>query len=240
MPPMPSTDLAVLAVAATQHAQGTSWGDLALKTVPIAAITAAILAPVMAVLTAQRQERGKRRAADLEKLQLAVLTFRSHLVHHRSRASVREKYDTDFLPDSVIENFVEEVVNSSLSQGCRRQEAIRTALVLIAGDMRVRMAEDIGLATAKLKDTNLKEEAVKRQDARLGWHQQNYVLTGLVDVSGVLDRLSQNPSVGVLHDAALKEVDGLLKAVGIKRLGLKGRRPLPNAASLPDPNYTSS
>ncbi|SNX56052.1 hypothetical protein SAMN06272735_0492 [Streptomyces sp. TLI_55] len=194
----------------------------------------------MAVLTAQRQERGKRRATDLEKLQLAVLAFRSHLVHHRSRASVRREYDADFLPDVVIENFVEEVVNSSLSQEGRRQEAIRASLVRIAGDMRVRMAEEIGLAAAKLKQTKLEEDAIKRQDARLGWHQQNYVVPGLVDISGVLDRLSQNPNTDELYDAALKEVDALLKTVGIKRIGLKGRHPLPDAASLPDPNYVSN
>ncbi|MEW1659757.1 hypothetical protein [Streptomyces sp. NPDC093707] len=237
---MPITDLVVLATADGQNTQGIAWGELALKTVPIAAITTAILAPAMAVLTSQRQERGKRRAADLEKLQVAVLDFRSHLVHHRSRAALRQRYDQDFLPDLLVENFVEEVVNSSLSQEGRRQEAIRNALVRIAGDMRVRMAEEIGLATAKLKDSEDVDDAIKRQDARLGWHQQNYVVTGLVDTSGVLDQLSQSPHLGELHDAALKEVDGLLKVIGIKRLGLKGRRPLPDAASLPDPDYTST
>jgi hypothetical protein len=194
----------------------------------------------MAVLTAQRQERGKRRAADLEKLQLAVLAFRSHLIHHRSRASVREHYDEDFLPDLVIENFVEEVVNSSLSQGDRRQEAIRRALERLAGDKRVRMAEDIGLATAKLKSSNDPDDQVKRQDARLGWFQQNYLEPGIVDLSGVLDMLSHRPSRSTRHDAALEEVDSLLKAVGIKRLGLKGRHPLPDVASLPDPDRASS
>ncbi|MFI9249659.1 hypothetical protein [Streptomyces sp. NPDC053069] len=231
--------LAGLAASTGQKPRGIAWGDLVLKTVPIAAITTAILAPIMAVLTAQRQERGKRRAADLEKLQLAILTFRSHLVHHRSRANIRQRFDVDFLPDLLIENFVEEVVNSALSQTGRRQEAVRRGLVRIAGDMRVRMAEDIGLATAKLKDSQDPLDATKRQDARLGWHQQNYVITGLVDTSGVLDRLSQSPHLAELHDAALKEVDGLLRSVGIKQLGLRGRRPLPDAGSLPDPDYTA-
>jgi hypothetical protein len=237
---MPSTDLALLALAAAEHAKGVSWGDIALKTVPIAAFTTAILAPASAVLVSQRQERGKRRAADLDKLQSAVLTFRSHLVHHRSRAAVRQRYDTDFLPDPVIENFVEEIVNSSLSQPERRQKAVRAAMLRIAGDMRVRMAEDIGLATARLKDSTERDDQIKRQDARAGWQQQNYVVTGLVDTSGVLDKLSQSPHLGELHEVALRQVDELLKAVGIKRLGLKGRRPLPDAASLPDPQYVRS
>ncbi|MBN0044683.1 hypothetical protein JS756_11300 [Streptomyces actuosus] len=237
---MPSTDFALLALAAAEHSKGVSWVDIALKTVPIAALTTAILGPASAVLVSQRQERGKRRAADLDRLQLAVLTFRSHLVHHQSRAAVRQRYDVDFLPDLVIENFVEEIVNSSLSQPGRRQKAVRAALVRIAGDMRVRMAEDIGLATSRLKDSTERDDQIKRQDARAGWHQQNYVVTGLVDTSGVLDKLSQSPHLRELHEAALREVDGLLKAVRIKRLGLKGRRPLPDAASLPDPQYVRS
>ncbi|MER6026253.1 hypothetical protein [Streptomyces sp. NPDC001851] len=236
------SDLAELAASTSpkqQPPRGLSWGDFILKTVPIAALTSAVLAPLMAVLTSQRQERGKQRAADLEKLRITALTFRSHLVHHRSRAAVRQRYDADFLPDPLIENFVEEVVNSALSQTGRRQKAIRHAMVRIAGDMRVRMAEEIGLATAKFKDSESTEDAIKRQDARMGWYQQNYVVTGLVDVSGVLSRLSQNPHLRELHDTALKEVDGLLRAVSIKRLGLRGRRPLPDAGSLPDPDYST-
>ncbi|MFI6050408.1 hypothetical protein ACIBCO_09985 [Streptomyces violascens] len=236
---MPSTDLAALIVSAAQQPAGASWGDLAIKTVPIAALTTVFLAPVMALLTAQRQERGKRRAADFERIQSAALTFRSHLVHHRARASVRQRYDVDFLPDLLVENFVEEVVNSSLSQTNRRQRAIRSSLVGIAGEMRVRMAEEIGLATAKLKGSEDMEDQIKRQDARLGWHQQNYVTPGLVDVPKALDRLSQSPHLVELHDAAVSELDGLLKAVKIRRVGLKGRQPLPDAATLPEPVYPS-
>ncbi|MFJ6539127.1 hypothetical protein ACIQMP_00660 [Streptomyces sp. NPDC091385] len=234
-------DLVMLAASTDKPSPSSSpsWTDTVLKTVPIAAITTAAFTLGLATLIAQRQERGKRRAADLESLQSTVLLFRSHLMHHRSRAAVRQRYDVDFLPDLVIENFVEEVVNSSLSQTGRRQRAIRRAMVQIAGDMRVRMAEEIGLATARFKDSETADDALKRQDARLGWYQQNYVVTGLVDVSGVLGRLSQSPHLHELHDSALKEVDDLLRAASIKRLGLRGRRPLPDADSLPDPDYST-
>ncbi|MEU6475307.1 hypothetical protein ABZ858_00175 [Streptomyces sp. NPDC047017] len=234
-------DLVMLAASTDKPspAPSPSWTDTALKTVPIAAITTAAFTLGLATLIAQRQERGKRRAADLDNLKSTVLLFRSHLVHHRSRAAVRQRYDVDFLPDPVIENFVEEVVNSALSQPGWRQWLIRRAMARIAGDMRVRMAEEIGLATARFKNSETADDAQKRQDARLGWHQQNYVVTGLVDVSGVLGRLSQSPHLRELHDTALREVDGLLRAVGIARLGLRGRRPLPDADSLPDPDYST-
>ncbi|MFF3467354.1 hypothetical protein [Streptomyces sp. NPDC002619] len=48
-----------------------------------------------------------------------------------------------------------------------------------------------------------------------------------------------SPHLRELQDTALKEVDGLLRAVSIKRLGLRGRRPLPAADSLPDPDYST-
>ncbi|MFE2971928.1 hypothetical protein ACFXKC_51915 [Streptomyces sp. NPDC059340] len=112
-------------------------------------------------------------------------------------------------------------------------------MVQIAGDMRVRMAEEIGLATAKFKDSGSADDATKRQDARAGWYQQNYVVTGLVDVSGVLGRPAVSSHLRELQDTAVKEVDGLLRADSIKRLGLRGRRPLPAADSLPDPDYST-
>ncbi|MFF4285704.1 hypothetical protein ACFY0R_10295 [Streptomyces sp. NPDC001633] len=63
---------------------------------------------------------------------------------------------------------------------------------------------------------------------------------GFPELTIVEDMLSRSPHLGELRETALREVDGLLKSVGIKCLGLKGRRPLPYSASLPDPQYVRS
>ncbi|MFJ7630068.1 hypothetical protein ACIQZN_26610 [Streptomyces sp. NPDC097595] len=70
-------DLAARPTAPATPSPDFSWTDIALKVVPIAAIAAATLIVILAGFNAQRQERGRRRAADLDMLQLVVLAFRS-------------------------------------------------------------------------------------------------------------------------------------------------------------------
>jgi hypothetical protein len=224
-----------LARAAVAAHASSSWVDTTIKVVPIAAITSVLLAPLFAVLTAERQERGKRRAADRQVLQQTVREFQSHLAHHRARARTRQRYDPDFLPDPRIEEFVEDVVNASLSQPRWRQRRIRKCLVAVAGDLRVRMAEDIGLSNAKLRSSREVEGVTARQDARLGWYTENYLIPGVADTSGLLARLAQRPQLSELHGKTEEAVRKLLRVAGVARTGLAGRRPIPSADDLPDP-----
>lgn len=116
----------------------------------------------------------------------------------------------------------------------RKQKRIRSALVNVVGEQRVRMAEDIGLANARLRASeNSWTQSMGWQEARMGWWTEHYVVAGIVDVSGILDKLRSDARSDGLLEEAVRRVDYLLRAVGVRHVGLAGRKPLPSPEELP-------
>ncbi|MBD9700990.1 hypothetical protein IHE56_02560 [Streptomyces sp. ID01-12c] len=118
--------------------------DLAVK-VGTGALGGAAASLFLAGYVAQRQERGKLRAADLDALRSYIAQRLSHLALHWYRYSVTKSFPGQFLKAGSQDAIAVELVRLCLRLSPRQQRRIRKQLVVIFGELTITCAEELAM-----------------------------------------------------------------------------------------------
>ena len=121
--------------------------DLAVK-VGTGALGGATASLFLAGYVAQRQERGKQRAADLEALRSYIAQRLSHLALHWHRYSATKSFPGQFLKSGSQDAMAVELVRLCLRLSQRQQRRIRKQLVVIFGELTITCAEELAMTPA--------------------------------------------------------------------------------------------
>ncbi|MDA5146675.1 hypothetical protein PEM37_34710 [Streptomyces sp. AD681] len=121
--------------------------DLAVK-VGTGALGGATASLFLAGHVAQRQERGKLRAADLEALRSYIAQRLSHLALHWHGYSVTKSFPGQFLKSGSQDAMAVELVRLCLRLPQRQQRRIRKQLVVIFGELTITCAEELAMTPA--------------------------------------------------------------------------------------------
>ncbi|WP_328759252.1 hypothetical protein [Streptomyces sp. NBC_00271] len=200
------------------------------QAVPVAALTTIVLGYFLAVLLARRQEMGKHQAAAELALRRVVFALRREVGLANARLAQTGTFGAEKFTGWAIDAFALEAVELARGLSKSKQKRVRSELVLLTGEWRVQMAEDLGqvLETvaergkgAGLAALALRHVVVRDDDAVQGWYSA-YAAAGEDVTEGLLHELStaQLPTEEV--PAVLAALDHLLLAVG-GTVGLAGR-----------------
>ncbi|MEU0808182.1 hypothetical protein [Streptomyces sp. NPDC005970] len=194
--------------------------DLAVK-VGTGALGGATASLFLAVYVAQRQERGKLRAADLDALRSYIAQRLSHLALHWHRYSVTKSFPGQFLKSGSQDAMAVELVRLSLRLSKRQQRRIRRQLIVIFGELTVTCAEEFAMTPASDGTHALKTESseVGRQmiptEAWQGAAVSKMEQLGDRSIgSGSLRAFADAMAEASKYDAVRRDFEALLKMVG--------------------------
>ncbi|MFE7111737.1 hypothetical protein ACFU98_29335 [Streptomyces sp. NPDC057575] len=202
-----------------------SWTATISTTVPVAAFTTVLLSFALAHWIARRQEFGKARAAAEIALQAKFLELRSQVDYAEIRLQSTSSYDPSYLKSENVFGFLTATVAHTRALPERKQKKIRTSLVELCGEWRVRMAEDIGLAVQQAAPEGATNADIFNAFIQTNWISQH--LRGRSDEAGadrdgLLDQLAHAQLPDQMHPAVISALDRLLATVDA-RVGLTGR-----------------
>lgn len=205
------------------------WSTAA-QTVPVAAVTTVVLGYFLAVLLARRQEMGKHQAAAEIALRRVVLALRREVELAAARSARTGAFDAEKFTQSAVDTFALETVEVARGLSKSKQKRVRAELVLLAGEWRVQMAEDLGPVLETVAERGrgpglaalaIRHVVVRDEDAVQGWYSA-YADAGEDVGEGLLHELSGARAPMQEVPAVLAALDHLLSVVG-GTVGLAGR-----------------
>ncbi|MFD5634513.1 hypothetical protein ACFWJM_10270 [Streptomyces sp. NPDC127077] len=194
--------------------------DLAVK-VGTGALGGATASLFLAGYVAQRQERGKLRAADLDALRSYIAQRLSHLALHWHRYSVTKSFPGQFLQSGSQDAMAVELVRLSLRLSKRQQQRIRRQLVVIFGELTVICAEELAM-TPVFDGT----QGAVAEPSKVGWQMipteawQGVAVSKLEHLgdrgvgSGSLRAFADSMTEASKYDAVRRDFEALLRMVG--------------------------
>ncbi|MFI1536508.1 hypothetical protein [Streptomyces anandii] len=194
--------------------------DLAVK-VGTGALGGATASLFLAGYVAQRQERGKLRAADLDALRSYIAQRLSHLALHWHRYSVTKSFPGQFLKISSQDAMAVELVGLCLRLSQRQQRRIRKQLVVIFGELTIACAEELAM-TPGFDGTH----APVTKPSEVGWQMipseawqgVTFSKMGQLDDrsigGGSLRAFADAMTEASKYDAVRRDFEALLKMVG--------------------------
>ncbi|MFF3860111.1 hypothetical protein [Streptomyces sp. NPDC002209] len=203
-----------------------SLGATALQIFPIAAATTVLFTYLLSGVNARRTEVGKAEAAAEVELRNVVQAMRNEVEYAHAVLMARSTYEPRAFSGERLEMFAAKAVEQARNLRKRKQRKVRQALVVLIGEWRVRMAEDIEAATlAHAEQTDEASVAgvpyLSPADAQRGWYT-TYVGNGGETGEAVLFELSRAQPPTDVHPKAIVSLDRLLATVGVT-VGLAGR-----------------
>ncbi|MFD4247524.1 hypothetical protein ACFWP3_38965 [Streptomyces sp. NPDC058525] len=203
-----------------------SLGTTALQIFPIAAATTVLFTYLLSGVNARRTEFGKAEAAAEVELRKVVQAMRNEVEYAHAVLTARSTYEPRPFSGERLEMFAAKAVEQARNLRKRKQRKVRQALVVLIGEWRVRMAEDIGGAI--LAHSGQMDEAsvagvphLSPADAQRGWYT-TYAGNGGEIGEAVLFELSQAQLPADVYPKAIAALDQLLATVDAT-VGLNGR-----------------
>jgi hypothetical protein len=194
--------------------------DLAVK-VGTGALGGAAASLFLAGYVAQRQERGKLRAADLDALRTYIAQRLSHLALHWHRYSVTKSFPGLFLQSGSQDAMAVEAVRLCRRLSQRQQRRIRKQLVVIFGELTVTCAEELAMTPAFDG-----AHTVVTEPSEVGWQMipaeawQGAALSALERLGdraaggGSLRAFADSMTDASKYDAVRRDFEALLNIVG--------------------------
>ncbi|MET9347726.1 hypothetical protein [Streptomyces termitum] len=194
------------------------------QTVPVAALTTVVAGYFLAGPLARRQEAGKQRAAAELELGALVVGMRREVEVARAKWAASSTFNPKAFTDRSLDAFVVGLVDGARKLTRRRQSKIRERLVVLVGEWRVRMAEELGDTNPPVTPMLARGDQMavpQASEATRGWFTA-YIGAGGDPMEGLLGDLAASRAPVAEFPPVLEAFDRLLDEVG-GRVGLAGR-----------------